>query len=135
MTNYAVTDWTQVWGDGYAYNDVTPGDQHPSSTGSLPVSAVRRWVSTTEGTLHLVGQFQWDGGGGDGVGVSILIDGQPLFRNLLGGASTNIQSTFDFQQAVHPGTIIDFAVDPGPANDIDFDATTVNATISATIKN
>jgi hypothetical protein len=33
------------------------------------------------------------------VGVSILINGQPLFRNLLGGASTNIQSTFDFQQA------------------------------------
>jgi hypothetical protein len=132
MTNYAVTDWTQVWGDAYPYNDVTPGDQHPSSTGSQPVSAVRRWVSTYEGTVHVVGQFQWSGGGGDGVGVSILIDGRPQFRNLLGGANPNIQYSFDFQQAVHPGTLIDFAVDPGPALDIDFDATAVHATISAT---
>jgi hypothetical protein len=129
MTNYAVTDWTQVWGNGYPYNDVTPGDQHPSSTGSQPVSAVRRWVSTTEGTLHVVGQFQWDGGGGDGVGVSILINGQPLFRKLLGNGNV-ISYAFDFLQPVHVGTTIDFAVDPGPGIDFNFDATSTSATIT-----
>jgi hypothetical protein len=121
-----------VWGDGYPYNDVTPGDQHPSSTGSLPVSAVRRWVSTTEGTLHVVGQFQWDGGGGDGVGVSILINGQPIFRKLLGNGNV-ISYAFDFLQPVHVGTTIDFAVDPGPGIDFNFDATAMNATITLSL--
>jgi hypothetical protein len=139
MTNCAVTDWTQVWGDQYPYNTVTSGDQHPSTTftlllGNQPVSAVRRWVSNYEGVVHIVGQFQWEGGGGDGVGVSILIDGTPLFRNLLGGGNT-IQDSFDFMIAINPGTLIDFAVDPGPGLDINFDATTVNATISASPTN
>ena len=129
MNNYAVTDWTQVWGDGYPYHDVTPGDQHPSSTGNQPVSSVRRWVSTTEGTLHVVGQFQWSGGGGDGVGVSILVNGQPLFRKLLGHGNA-IGYAFDFLQPVHVGTTIDFAVDPGPGIDISYDATSIGATIA-----
>ncbi|MDE3083957.1 MAG: hypothetical protein KGJ37_01905 [Verrucomicrobiota bacterium] len=129
MTNYSVTDWSQVWGDGYPFNTITPGDQHPSTTGVQPVSAVRRWQSNYEGTVHIAGQFQC-GVGGDGVGVSILIDGQPLFRKLLGGGNAS-QYSFDFLQAVHAGTHVDFVVDPGPALDINFDATAVSAAISA----
>lgn len=128
MPTYSVTDWTQVWSSPYSYNTVTPGDQHPSTTEGLPVSAVRRWESTAEGVVHLTGRFQC-GTGGDGVGVRILVDGQPLFRQLIGGGRA-ILHDFDFQQAVHPGTKIDFAVDPGPGTDINFDATAVSVTLA-----
>lgn len=128
MTTYTITDWTYDWSNEYAYNDVTPQDQHPSTDGSSPVSAVRRWTSNFEGTVHIVGNFQC-GVGGDGVGVRVLVDNQPLFRKLLGGASPDISYSFDFLAPVHVGTTIDFAVDPGPGTDIDFDATSMSATV------
>ncbi|HWA10132.1 MAG TPA: glycosyl hydrolase [Opitutaceae bacterium] len=128
LTNYSVTDWTQQWGGGYPYLSVSPGDQHPSTMNGQQVSAVRRWVSRVEGTVHITGKFAC-GAQGDGVGVRILVDGVPLFRKLLGGGGAQ-QETFDFTQAVHVGTPVDFAVDPGPGLNIDFDATTVSATIS-----
>jgi hypothetical protein len=63
--------------------------------------------------------------------VSILVDGQRRFRKLLGGGKGNpVVESFDFVQTVHPGTIIDFAVDPGPGVDYNYDATTVYVTIS-----
>jgi len=62
--------------------------------------------------------------------VSIMVDGQTVFRRLLGDTGA-IQADFDFMQAVHPGTHLDFVVDPGPGLNIDFDATTMNVTISA----
>ncbi|HTB80903.1 MAG TPA: glycosyl hydrolase [Opitutaceae bacterium] len=127
MITYTVTDWTEIWSNQYAYNDVTPGDQHPSLTSGWPVSAVRRWTSTVEGTVHITGSFQC-GEGGDGVGVRILVNGLPLFRKLLGHGQA-ISYGFDFLQPVHIGTTLDFAVDPGSGTDITDDATTMTATI------
>jgi hypothetical protein len=129
LTNYSVTDWTVQWGGAYPYLSVTPNDQHPSTLFGQPVSAVRRWVSRSEGTVHVTGRFVC-GGQGDGVGVRILVNGTPLFRKLIGGGRAT-QESFDFQQSVQAGTILDFAVDPGPGTNIDFDATTVSVTVSS----
>jgi hypothetical protein len=128
-TNYEVTDWTQVWGSAYPWLTISTGDQHPSTTGSVPVSAVRRWTSNYEGSVHLTGQFQC-GVGGDGVGVSVFVDGQRIIHQSLGGGGS-ISAPLDFVQTVHVGSRIDFAVDPGPGNDINFDATALNVRILA----
>lgn len=130
LPNYNVSDWTAAWGGPYPYMEISPGDQHPSVWGNDQVSAVRRWTSNVAGTVHVVGQFQC-GTQGDGVGIQILVNGQPIDTKLLGGGGqTSIVENFDFLQTVEPGTTIDFAVNPGPALDIDYDVTTFDATIS-----
>lgn len=124
------TDWTKVWTDKYPYVSVTKGDQHPSSAGQTPVAAVRRWQSDFAGPVRIAGQFRC-GTQGDGVGVSIFSDGRRRFRKLLGGGNENpVVESFDFVETVHPGTSIDFAVDPGPAVNINYDVTQVAVTIT-----
>jgi hypothetical protein len=130
LPNYVITDWVKTWSGQYPYISLTGSDQHPSAVGKTPVSAVRRWKSNHAGPVRITGYFRC-GTQGDGVGVSILVDGHRRFRKLLGGGKGNpIVESFDFVQAVRPDTIVDFAVDPGPGVDINFDATTVYATIS-----
>ncbi|HZP61172.1 MAG TPA: glycosyl hydrolase [Opitutaceae bacterium] len=129
MASYSIDDWSASWSNEYAYNDITPEDQHPSTTAGLPVSAVRRWTSNFTGSVRVTGNFQCSEGG-DGIGVRVLVNGQPLFRKLIGGVSSNISYAFDFLTPVQVGTTIDFAADPGPGTDIDFDATPMTVTIS-----
>ena len=121
------TDWKQEWSGDHPYISLTAQDQHPSADGGTPISAVRCWKSDYDGSVRIKGQFR-GGVEGDGVGVSILVDGRRRFRKLLGGGNPVVEN-FDFTQAVRPGTEIEFAVDPGPATDIDFDATQVSVTI------
>jgi len=123
------TDWKQEWSGDYPFISLSAHDQHPSVKDGIPVSAARRWVSDYDGSVRVAGQFRC-GTQGDGVGVSVWVDGRRKFRKLLGGKDGNaVVENFDFIQAVHPGTKIDFAVDPGPATDINFDAAAVSATI------
>jgi hypothetical protein len=130
LTNYVITDWVKTWTGQYPYISLTASDQHPSAMGETPVSAVRRWKSNYAGSIRIAGHFRC-GTQGDGVGVSILVDGRRRFKKLLGGEKGNpVVESFDFVQTVRPGTIIDFAVDPGPAVDINYDATTVYVIIS-----
>jgi hypothetical protein len=130
LPNYVITDWAKTWTGRYPYISLTASDQHPSTMGATPVSAVRRWKSNYAGPVRITGHFRC-GTQGDGVGVSILVDGQRRFRKLLGGGNGNpVVESFDFIQTVRPGTIVDFSVDPGPAADINYDATTVYVTIS-----
>ncbi len=129
LTYFSVTDWAESWGSVYPYLSVTAGDQHPSVSGNTPVSAVRRWTSNYDGPVEISGQFQCTTEG-DGVGVSVWVNGQQRFRKLLGGGNGNpISNNFDLYETVQTGTTIDFAVDPGPGVNINFDATTVAATI------
>jgi len=130
LPNFTTTDWAQVWSGKFPYLALTARDQHPSKEDQNPVAAVRRWVSSVTGQVKVVGQFRC-GTHGDGVGVSILVDGARRFRKLIGGKDGQpVVETFDFVQNVQPGSTIDFAVDPGPATDIDFDATSVSITIN-----
>ncbi len=119
-----------TWTGSYDQVSVDATTQHPSATDSiLQVSAVRRWTSNYEGTVHVTGSFQI-GHDGDGVGVRVLADGQPIVaRAIIGNSGATTTQNFDIVQTVHNGTQIDFAVDPGPARDYSGDTTQVAATI------
>jgi hypothetical protein len=128
LSNYNLSNWEGAWGGPYPYLEISAGDQHPSVWGQYQVWAVRRWVSNYTGTVRIAGQFQV-GAQGDGVGVKILVNGQPVLNQLM-SVNTAIAQNFDFLQTVQPGTTIDFAVSPGPGLDINYDATTFEAAIS-----
>ena len=130
LPSYTITDWTQAWTSKYPFLELTASEQHPSCDGETPVAAVRRWESNYAGPVRIAGQFHC-GTQGDGVGVSIFVDGRRQFRKLLGGGGGNpIVETFSFSQNVHRGTHIDFVVDPGPSVDINYDSTAVSVTIT-----
>ncbi|HKB92184.1 MAG TPA: GDSL-type esterase/lipase family protein [Opitutaceae bacterium] len=124
---YNGTGWTGPY-DALA---ITSGSQHPSSTdGIVQVSAVRRWVSYYDGTVSMVGSFQI-GHNGDGVGVQLVVDGSPVIaRTTIGNSGSAYSVSFNFNQIVHVGTVIDFIVDPGPARDYSADDTSVTVVIS-----
>lgn len=129
LSNLTTTDWKEAWGGKYKYLSLSARDQHPSNVGQTPVAAVRRWESNVSGSVRITGQFRCTTQG-DGVGVSIVVDGSRHFRKLLGGKSGRpILEPFDLVLNVHPGSVIDFAVDPGPSTDISYDSTSVSITI------
>ena len=128
LPTFQTTDWTESWTGAYPAISLTATDQHPSVAGSTPLSAVRRWRSTLDATVRISGQFRAENTLGDGVGVAVLVDQRPVFRREIGGGKAMV-ARFDVAQTVHPGTTIDFAVDPGPRGDINYDATAVAATI------
>jgi len=129
LPTYELTDWKAEWTGGFPYVSITSVDQHPSSANGLPVTAVRRWRSNYEGVVQVGGSFRCSTQG-DGVGVGFAVDGVVRFRTVLGGGAGVVQA-FDRQETVHPGTIFDFTVDPGPSTNIDYDATAVSITIQA----
>ena len=67
--------------------------------------------------------------GGDGVGVSVLVNGTALFRHLLPGTA-GISDVSDYIVNVAPGTTVDFLVDTGTVLSNSFDATACDATIT-----
>ncbi|HTB81518.1 MAG TPA: choice-of-anchor tandem repeat GloVer-containing protein [Opitutaceae bacterium] len=126
LTNHG-TAWTGI----YPSLSIDAQTQYPSVDGLAQVSAVRRWTSTYEGNVRIVGRFEI-GHDGDGVGVTVLLDGQPVIpRLIIGNSGTTEVKSFNFVQAVHHGTTIDFAVDPGPGRDDSRDTTQVAATIES----
>jgi hypothetical protein len=128
MTDYEVTDWKEAWVDPGSNLSISSEDQHPAATRAhRQVAAVRRWTSPAGGRIRVSGHFRCQTLG-DGVGVGILVDGNRQFRKLLGGGHP-VLDAFDFVKQVHPGSVIDIAVDPGPATDINYDATAVEVII------
>lgn len=125
-----VDDWKFGWAaELLPHLAITAAEQHPSAAHGVPVASVRRWRSDYDGTVRIAGRFLC-GLQGDGVGVGVTVDGAPQFRRLIGGGNGNpILANFDLTLPVHPGTAIDFAVDPGPGTNIDYDATAVAVTI------
>ncbi len=129
LPRFERSDWTAGWVGDFSYGTVTATDQHPSARDGRPVAFVRRWRSAHEGRVRITGEFRC-GTNGDGVGVSVRVGGRPLFRELLGGGAPVVRS-LDLTLDVHAGTTVDFVVDPGPATNIDFDATAVAIVIRA----
>ncbi len=122
------TDWQEEWFASYPYFTLSAETAHPSAaTDGTPVSAVRRWTSTDGGSLRVSGRFK-STSQGDGVRVRVLADGRPGFSESLGGGR-GIAATFDLVCTVGKGGHLDFAVDPGPAGDVNYDATQVSITI------
>jgi len=128
LTQTRITDWKEEWiNPANGPLSVTNVDQHPGKSGSQPVSVVRRWVSTVEGDVRVDARFKI-GLQGDGVRVRILADGQVVHTATL-SRSTAIANEHTFTRFVRAGTPLDFAVDPGAANNVDFDATQVSVSI------
>jgi len=122
-----ITDWKEEWGDRFVAISVTNVVQHPSKSGSNPISVVRRWTSEIDGDVRVIARFKV-GIKGDGVRVRVLVDGQVREAATL-SVATAIASDFNFVCRVRPGSTVDLAVDPGAAASIDFDVTQVSATI------
>ena len=121
------------WTGPYPSLAITATTLYPSATaGIVQVSAVRRWTSAVTGNVQVSGSFQI-GHDGDGVGVTVMVNGQPVVpRVLIGNSGASESQTFSFVQAVAPGTTIDFVVDPGPGRDSSNDSTNFSATIATT---
>jgi Glycosyl hydrolase catalytic core len=128
MPTYTSNDWNYYWTANYSYLSVTAIDMHPSLNGTTPVNAIRRWTSNRAGPIHLVGNFQGETQG-DGVGVSILIDGKPALARHLIGAKYPPAQVFDLVENVNVGSTVDFIVDVGPASDMSYDATNMSVQI------
>lgn len=125
------TDWETYWTGIYPYISVAATAQHPSASGTLPVSAVRRWTSPIAGKVRIKGNFTC-GTEGDGVGVRVVVNGTQRFRKLLGtttASPTGVAYDFDLTETMKVGSTIDFAVDPGPKAEINYDSTSVSVVI------
>ncbi|MFO0726651.1 MAG: DUF1588 domain-containing protein [Myxococcota bacterium] len=94
---------------------------HPGSS----VDVLRRWESPVTGTATISGSFaDADPGGGDGVMVTILHNGAPIFtQDLANGGSTN----FNLRRSLARGDHLDFVV--GKKADPSYDTTAFSASI------
>jgi hypothetical protein len=122
------TPWGKQWQGSAPFLSIGAAISHPGVIDGRPAWSVRRWQSPVAGRVHLQGSFRHDRQG-DGVGGRILVDGVQVFEALLGGPAYPAEAPFDLRVPVTVGSVVDFAVTPGPAVNIDFDATPFNATI------
>ena len=131
ITRSHTTDWKEEWLGPYRNLAISAGEQHPASNAGVPVAAVRRWTSEEGGSLRISGRFK-SNTRGDGVRVRVLSDGQVrLSERIGGGEGRPIVADFDLVCPVAAGGHVDFAVDPGPAGDPDYDVTQVTISIHA----
>jgi hypothetical protein len=126
--NYVAADWDYQWSGAQQFLSITAGGQHPGVAGGRQIWAVRRWISPDEKRVEVSGKFARGSNQGDGTGALIFVDGKPMFSALLGGGQS-IRADFDFKAVLHAGSTVDFAVDPGPGTNLDFDGASLSATI------
>ncbi|HYW79703.1 MAG TPA: hypothetical protein VE890_09010, partial [Thermoguttaceae bacterium] len=123
------TVWGYNWAGPAKYLSLKPEGGHPEVIQGRPAWAVRRWKSTVSGPVRLVGFFRRTDEQGDGTGGRILIDGVQVYETTVGGESHPGEVSFDVVVPVHEGSLIDFAITPGPTVDTQYDATQSRATI------
>src|SRR5262249_26609297 len=122
------------WDDGYPawwttrgayWTLVAPDVQHANGTtttsGRTPVEqwSVRRWTSTTSGSVTIAGSVRKVAGseGGNGVDARIVVDGVEKYSHFVDGADTTGVS-FAVTAYVIAGSHVDFVLDPHLSNDI-----------------
>ena len=127
LPKYDVTDFKKQWTGPAPYLEVTADEQHPGVLDGRPVWSVRRWVSPVAGRIHIQGDVG-HGIEGDGVNVHVLVDGGSVYKQLYGGGQA-VSGRIDLTVPVHAGSTVDFAVDPGPGTNIDYDVTPFAVTI------
>ncbi|MEO6750724.1 MAG: glycosyl hydrolase [Chthoniobacteraceae bacterium] len=112
-----------------------PGLRQGYGPPDLPVWLVRRWLSDVVGTVHFHGTIvraAATGGafGGDGTGAKILVDGNEVYSALLGSPAGGTTVSFDFYAPIQVGAKVDFAITPGPGNELNSDYVDFRAQIS-----
>lgn len=127
LPKYQVTDFKREWTGPSPYLEVTADEQHPGAADGRPVWSIRRWVSPIAGQIRIQGEVG-HGTEGDGVNVHVLADGVSLYQQKFGGGAA-VAGKIDLLVPVHVGSTVDFAVDPGPGTNIDYDATQFTVTI------
>lgn len=118
------------WQEPFAAMNISPEGMHPGAKDGKPLWAVRRWQSDFAGVAHITGELS-AGREGDGVDASVLSDGKEVYAVSLGGPASPSSARCDLSLPVARGTRLDFVVTPGPAADINFDATTFRVQITA----
>ena len=121
LPQYQATDWKEEWTGQAPWLEVTGDEMHPAVAAGHQVWAVRRWRSPFTGRARLVGDIH-GGTQGDGVNAHVLVDGVSIYKRALGGGNP-VAAHYDLSVPVHTGSTVDFAVDPGPALNVDYDAT------------
>jgi hypothetical protein len=87
---------------------------HPNATPNGPLHwAIRRWTSPIEGTVRIEGSLANPSAEGDGVVGRIFVDGMQVFEAAVDGQTVPVS----IDVPVLEGSIIDWAIDPGPAHD------------------
>lgn len=117
--------WTQLWDSGgHPEGAVTSG-------GRVPVEqwAVRRWVSSVAGTVTFAGTLSKVVGqtGGDGIIGRIFVDGTKVYEQFIAGGDAAGMS-YALSATVATGSLVDFAIAPGPSDNVD--STTFSATVT-----
>lgn len=113
----------ELWNlqDGLYYTSLWAEGGHPNGTMELGTYAqaeqwvVRRWVSTTKGSVTISGHagkvMPWGKNWSGGVKALIVVDGTTLFSTDIedGGTDYSIEAT------VQVGSLVDFLIGPNPA--------------------
>ncbi len=90
-------------------------------------AAVRRWISKTKATVKLTGTLG-RGPGGDGVGISIYVDGASRMELILGPSQAQSYEVPNVN--ISPGTVIDFVVNDRAENSFDSTEFTSRITVA-----
>jgi Glycosyl hydrolase catalytic core len=125
--------WERQWGErGLGPIAISASDAHPSAAGDRPIWAVRRWTSDVAGTVQVAGMIG-SRAQGDGTRALILVDGVEVFAAEVGGPDGKRALDYALPLVVEQGSLVDFAVTPGPGTDVNFDATSFTAMITLPI--
>ncbi|MGA2617993.1 MAG: glycosyl hydrolase [Thermoguttaceae bacterium] len=124
-----VTPWGERWAGPLPYLGASRGSLHPQVKDGKAIWAVQRWKSPLRGKVQVKGHFERDRQG-DGCTVLVLVNGKKIFEQHAGGPRSPTRREFTLDVEVKEGTLIDFAVTPGPDNNLDFDNTMVDAQVT-----
>lgn len=122
---------------GEANFAISTTGMHPEQTGGNVIRPVRRWtVLAGISRVKVSGTWARSSSSGDGSDVALWHNNTVRFRRsaLREGAGGSQESPATINQIfnVVPGDFLEFRVGPGPATDINFDNTTVDALIYST---
>lgn len=103
--------------DGVFWTSLNATSGHPNgvvtSGGRQPVEhwAVRRWMSEVDGLVTISGVFaDLNDEGGDGVNVSVIVNGSVVFMQTVSNGQTD--TSYSFTTTLSLGSSVDFAIDP-----------------------
>jgi hypothetical protein len=125
------TMWGYNWAGTARYLTINRRGGHPEIIGDHQLWAVRRWRSTYSGIVRIEGSFRGGGSKGDGTEARISIDSEQIYRTLAGGKSGRESIEFDLVVQIKEGSLVDFAIAPGPpGSDQQYDASELSVRIT-----